>query len=321
MTSGRPRPGRESGRPRLRATLEHHAFSGVASLGRLLSDPVGSALTAAVIAIALALPAGLHLLLDNARKVSDEWRSAGEVTVFLDGTAGREVADRIAEVLRARPEVTTVELVAPEVALAQLARRGEFGEALGALDANPLPWAVIATPRTGVQEGTIEALAEAVEGEPGVAFAQFDMVWLIRFNSMLEAGSRLVHLIAGLLALGVLLIVGNTIRLDIENRREEIEIIKMLGGTDGFVRRPFLYAGAWLGLAGGALAMLLLALARSLLAGPIRALATAYEADFGLSGPTPVEATALLGFAGAAGWLGSWIAVSRHLARIEPGAP
>ncbi|MEM9302817.1 MAG: permease-like cell division protein FtsX [Pseudomonadota bacterium] len=303
---------------RLRSALSHHAASSVASLAGLLRTPIATLLTVAVIAIAVALPAGLLVLVTNASRAASAFDLTSEITVFLQpGATGPEAA-AIAAALASDPAVTATTTVSPEAALTVLAEGGEFGDALAALPQNPLPWAVVLQCRAGTPTERLEALARSAETLDGVAFSQFDMAWLIRFNALIEAGSRIVHLIAALLAIGILLIVGNTIRLAIENRREEIEIIKMLGGTDGFIRRPFLYTGAWIGALAGVLAVGVLLIASVLLREPLAALATAFDASMGFAGLAPAAAGALLVGSVAAGWLGAWVAVARHLAEIQP---
>ncbi len=317
MTSAQ-RSRAELRRLRPRALLEHHAFAIVATLGRLTRDPLGTLLTITVIAIALALPLCLELGVRNLQAASADWRTSDEVTVFLTAEATEVTAEQVMQALATRPDVATIQRVSPEEGLALLEERGEFGDALTALEANPLPWALVVRPAEGLSVAAIEALAEAARALDDVAMAQFDMTWLIRFNAMLLAATRVGELVAVLLALGVLLVVGNTIRLDIRNRREEIEIIKMLGGTDGFVRRPFLYTGAWLGLVGGVAALLIVAATSLLLAGPVDRLAAAYGTERSLRGLGFAEIGGLLIAATLLGWIGARIAVGRQLRSIRP---
>ena len=324
MTTGPQRPAipvadwRRRLAARLSAVLENHAYTAVSSLGRLWRRPVTALMTLAVIAIALALPSGLYLLVKNAQALGGSWQRLGDIALFLAPQTELTVAEQLAESIRARPDVARVQLIPADAALADFRRHSDFSAALDALTDNPLPHVLAVTPREGLGSAQVTELTAALEALDSVDFAQFDMVWLIRFNAMVETARQIVQLIAALLVLGVLLIVGNTIRLDIDNRREEIEITKMLGGTDAFIRRPFLYGGIWYGLLGGLGALLLIVAAMTTLAGPARGVADAYGSSFRMVGPTLPETVALVSLAGVMGLLGSWLAVGRHLAEIQP---
>ena len=276
-------------------------------------------MTLIVIAIALAMPTGLYLLLKNASEMSAGWKGAGQVNIFLTAEIDRSGAEQAAEAIRDLQEVAAVTIVTPEQALAEFKAASEFSDALDALAENPLPFVLLADLRPRLEGPRIEALTSALETRPEVDFAQFDMQWLIRFNAILRSLERLIHVIASLLITGVLLIVGNTIRLDIENRREEIEITRMLGGTNAFIRRPFLYGGVWYGLLGGLMAWGLIGVAMVSLAGPLDALASAYDRAYRFRSLTGLESLALVAMAMAVGWLGARLAVGRHLARADAG--
>lgn len=312
--------------PRRRRTLrwphaaaENHAFTAVSSLGRLARRPVTALLTVLVVAVALALPLGLFVLLKNAQALSASWERTGEVSVFMAAEAGGDAARATAGELRSREQVRSVHVIDPEEALEQFRSASQFSEALEALTENPLPYVLVLDLERGLEQGAIAELVGDISALPAIDFAQFDMDWLIRFNAILRTVKRLIEVIAGLLMVGVLLIVGNTIRLDIQNRREEIEITKMLGGTDAFIRRPFLYGGLWYGLLGGLLALLLVYLAALALADPLAGLVAAYDSGFAFRGLTAQEMLTVVFGGGLIGLVGSWLAVGRHLAAIKPG--
>jgi cell division transport system permease protein len=304
---------------RFQAWGMNHAQALVFSLGRLYRNPFAAALTLTVIAIALALPSGLWLGLKNLQAASGDWDHGAQLSVFVEDTVSDETLGDVAARIRAREDVESAIPVTREEALAEFRALSGFGEALDLLERNPLPALVLVTPAAGSQgPDDVQALAAALEAWPEVSQAQVDLQWVQRLQAILEMARRGVTLVAVLLALGVLLVVGNTIRLDILNRRREIEVAKLVGATDGFIRRPFLYGGLWLGLFGGLLALIIVGVALFLLNGPVQQLASLYGSDFRLEGPGFSGALALLGVAVGLGLGGSWIAVGRHLRDIEP---
>jgi cell division transport system permease protein len=326
-TGARARPaakkGRSTGafhRPGPGRFFARHARMFVGSIGRLVRHPLATLMTVAVIGIALALPAALQLFVANGRSLSGQWDDAIEVSIYLERSVTAEQARALAETLENDPAVAEVAVITAEEALAEFRAHSGFGEALEALPDNPLPSLLVALPAPDRNSADdIAALAERLAAELPADTVQVDTEWVGRFHAMLEIIRRVVALAAGLLALGVVIIVGNTIRLDIQNRRDEIEVAKLIGATDGFIRAPFLYTGFWYGLLGGLLAFGLVVLALLALEGPVRRLAGLYASGFALTGPGLAGAAAL-GFGGAAlGWLGSWISATRNMRRIEPG--
>ncbi len=285
----------------------------------MFKHPLSSAMTVAVIGIALALPAGLHVLVLNGRALSGNWESAVDLSVYLDVEVSADKARALADEILAREDVAHVEVIPAEAALAEFKDLSGFGSALDALEENPLPSALVVRPAAG-HDGPeqIEHLAQALQAHEDVDLVQLDTQWVKRFHAILDAIRRAVALAALVLAAGVMIIVGNTIRLDIQNRREEIEVTKLIGGSDGFIRRPFLYSGFWYGLAGGLFAVLLVHLALVVMAEPVQRIAGLYGSQFRLISPSPEALAALVGGGAALGWLGSWIAATRHMKRIEP---
>ncbi len=311
--------GRPSTATRLQAYWINHAQTLFASLGRLWRTPFASLMTAAVIGIALALPAGLHLLLDNAQRLSANWDGSARISVFLKDSVSDAQARGLADKLRRRNEVADSDYISPDRALEEFRSLSGFGDALKALDKNPLPAVVVIRPALAASDpARIEQLVADLHKLPEVDFAQLDMQWVRRLHAIMEIAQRGVFVLGSLLALAVLLIVGNTIRLDIFNRRQEIEVIKMVGGTDAFIRRPFLYGGMWYGLFGGLIAWLMVGLSWWLLQDPVRGLAALYHSGYGLQMLSVGSTLLLFLVAGLLGWLGSWLAVGRHLRAIEP---
>lgn len=306
-------------RPALLTLLVRHAHGGLYSLGQLARAPLSTLMTAAVIGIALAMPTGLHLLLGNARQLTAGWDATAHVSVYLKQGVGAEDAERTAQTVRARNDVAQVRYLSPGDALTEFRRLSGFGDALSALDQNPLPGVLVVRPAaTNGSPGDIDALVQALRKLPGVEAAQLDVQWVKRLYAIMEIGRRGVLVLASLLSLAVLLIVGNTIRLAIQNRRDEIEIMKLIGGTDAFIRRPFLYTGIWLGVMGSGIAWALVNLSLWALEGPVSRLAGLYGSGFRLTGLDLSAAAVVLGVGTLLGLSGAGIAVGRHLRAVEP---
>ena len=304
---------------RLNRYAVSHAQNLVAALGRLVRQPMSSLLTVAVIGIALALPAGLRVLVNNARNLSGSWESAVDFTVYLELTVDDQRARELAEEIEARPDVVSVALISRTQALEEFRAYSGFGDALKALEENPLPHALVVRPVSdGDGEADISTLAAQLDDLGDTAFVQLDTAWVERFRAILDIARRSVDIATVLLALAVTIVIGNTIRLEINNRRQEIEVMKLVGGSDGFVRRPFLYLGLWYGLAGGVLAWLVLLLGLTLLAGPVANLAGLYSSGFVLRSLGAGEVLTLVASGAALGWLGAGIAAARHLRAIQP---
>ncbi len=299
--------------------FERHVQTLVGSLGRLWQQPFATMLTIVVIGIALALPACLHVLVQNVRVASGGWNSALDISVYMKPDASLEQAKRAAERIRQRRDVDEVTLVEADAALAEFRRDSGFGAALDALKNNPLPHALVVRPDAEYREaGRVQELSSELKKIDGVDIVQLDTEWVSRFNAILDVIRRGVFLAAGLFSLGILVIIGNTIRLDIENRRGEIEVTKLVGGSDAFVRRPFLYNGVWYGLAGGLIAGLIVAIVVAVLSAPVQRIAGLYGSQFELQGVGFIGWVALLLGGAVLGWLGSFIVATRELREIEP---
>jgi cell division transport system permease protein len=291
----------------------------IGSLGRLAQHKLATTLTILVIGIALALPACLHLLVTNAQIATGNWNRAVDLTVFLKRPTSAEEARRTVERIRQRRDVDEAQLILADEALKEFRRDSGFGDAIDALNENPLPHTIIVRPaRNYTNTANLQSLAADVRALPSVEVVQLDTAWVNRLNAILEAFQRGLILAAVVLGLGVMVIVGNTIRLDIQNRRDEIEVTKLVGGSDAFVRRPFLYNGVWYGLGGALTAWVITLVALAVLREPIGKLAGLYGSSFELGALGP-EASGILLVGGIAlGWLGSYIAATRHLRKIEP---
>ncbi len=302
--------------------LERHLQNGVGSLGRLARARFGTVLTVGVIGIALALPACLELVIENARTLSSGWENALDLTLYLKPHLPDHEVEQLAERVARRADVASARPVTAAQGLAEFRRWSGLGAALDELRDNPLPAAVVVRPRIAEGAGdanTVSVLADTLRALPGVDQVQLDTDWVRRFSALLDALRRAVTVIVLLLGLAVLLIIGNTIRLDIDARRVEIEVTKLVGGSDGFVRRPFLYGGFWYGFGGGVVAWLLVEALVLTLGDPIGRVAAAYGSQFAVRGPNlHMTLTLLLGGA-ALGWVGAFVSATRHLREIEPG--
>ena len=301
------------------AYFSRHAQVLIGSLGRVVHQPFAALMTMGVIAVALALPLFLGLLLQNARSATGNWNEAYDLSVYMDKKAGAARVQSLAKQLRQRGDVATVRIITAEQALAEFRSDSGFGSALDALADNPLPDTLVVTPTltASTPQGT-ESLKGAIAAMGDVQTVQIDTEWVKRLHAMLDLLRRVVLLTGGLLGLGIVLIVSNTIRLDILNRRAEIEVMKLVGASDGFTRRPFLYTGVWYGLGGGLLALLLVGIASTVLARPVAQLAFLYGSPFSLEGLKIVTGLAVLGLSVALSWIGSWLAATRHIRAIEP---
>jgi cell division transport system permease protein len=301
------------------AWLTRHAQTMVGSLGRLSQQKLSTLLTMLVIGIALALPTCLHLFVTNAQRATGDWNRAVDISVFLKRPTSVEEARRIVDRVRQRRDVAEVEFISADDALKEFRRSSGFGEAIDALNDNPLPHALIVRPTTDyATPEALDSLSSSLREIPSVDVVQLDTAWVERLNAILAAIARAIVIATAVLALGVLVIVGNTIRLDIQNRRAEIEITKLVGGSDGFVRRPFLYSGVWYGLGGGLLAWVIVAIVVGALRDPVGRIAALYGSQFNLLALDFRASFALLGAGAALGWLGSFLAATRHLRYIEP---
>ncbi len=289
-----------------------HVRAFALAVRRLAGQPVGTLLSALVVGIALSLPAAGYLLLDNVASLARGVSGTPEISVFMTPEASAEEVAAIEKRLRGDAELASYRYVPRDEALRQLERAG-LGDVLGGLPANPLPDAFVITPRSDDPE-VYGVLHARFEQWPGVAHVQLDSAWVERLHALLRLGQAAVLLLAGLLGVALVIVTFNTIRLQILTQRHEIDVSRLLGATDPFIRRPFYWFGSLQGLLGGGVALAIVWAAVEMLGEPVARLAQTYGAVFALAGPGPLESTAILAFAAFLGWLGSAISVRRHLA-------
>ena len=300
---------------RLRVWWDQHLHSVVFSLGRALRKPWATLLTVAVMGLALALPLGLSIVMDNLTHFAGSVQQSREVSVFLKMDVDAAAAAKLADTLRGRGDVATVELRTPEQALDGFRESSGLGEAIDALGDNPLPTLLIVAPAGAADDA---ALVAALQALPQADLVQHDAVWRQRLDAWLAFGQRVVQVLSVLLGLGALLVVGNTVRLDIQARREEIGVLQLLGASDGFIRRPFLYLGAWYGFGAGLLALGLIAAAGLAMREPLAALSASYGSQFSLKGLDALHSGLVLLGTLLLGWLGAWLVTGHFLRQTRP---
>lgn len=298
-----------------------HLQQAVGSLGDLWRTPFTSVMTVFVLGISLALPATLHLFVKNAQQVSEQWDSASQITLFLKLSVNDKSAKNLVKRLKLYPEVSDVHYISAEQALKEFKILSGFGQSLEYLANNPLPATILVTPtkRASQADAANELLAKLTQ-EREVDQGKLDLEWLTRLEAMAQLIKNIVSGVALLLCVSVILIVGNTIRLAILSQQDAIAIMKLVGATDSFIQRPFLYSGVWYGIFGGLLSWLAVSLLAQYLTGAISKLTDLYQSDFQLQGLAFSEALMLIGFAVLLGLVGSYISVRKHIRAIEPDA-
>ena len=304
---------------RLQAWILQNLQALISSLGQLWRKPLGSVLTAAVIGISLTLPAGFYVLLNNAEQLTERWDGSVKLTVFLRQDVSDDAAGTLMKTLEKDAAIEQIRFRSSDEAMQEYKRLSGFSNALDMLDENPLPSMFLITPaEQELQQNDASGLIERLNSLQEVDMAMLDRQWLNRLELMLVTIKRGVYIISVLLATAVLLIVGNTIRLGILNNRQEIEITKLFGGTNGFIQRPFLYTGLWYGVFGSLIAWLLITCSLLMLEQPIAELALSYGSNFELDGLGVLESLILVLCGGFLGLFGSFLSVAQHIRTIEP---
>jgi len=295
-----------------------HVSTGGAAFARLAKQPFSSLMTILVIGVTLALPAAMHLVIKNAQSISASWDNALDFSVYLKAETSLDDAQRLADIIGQRADVAQVTLISAADALIDFREHSGFGEALDHLTDNPLPHTLVVRPSDVNTELSMGLLDEELGNLPEADFVQVDTEWVQRFHAMLDIMQRAIAMAASLLGAAIIVIIGNTIRLDIQSRREEIEVTKLIGASNAFVRRPFLYSGLWYGLGGGILALALVLYGLFALEGPVSRLAGLYNSGFEVLALDFLESGMIIATGVLLGLVGSWMAAARHMRRIEP---
>ncbi|QDE29714.1 MULTISPECIES: permease-like cell division protein FtsX [Shewanella] len=296
-----------------------HVQQGMSSMGELWRSPVSSVMTMAVLGVSLSLPAALQVLVKNAENITQSWNSAAEISLFINKGRSEQSIQSLLSRIKTFREVESVTYISRDQALEEFQRLSGFGEALSYLDENPLPAVVTVTPSVKYSSPTgARELLVKLEREPEVNFGRLDIEWLERLQALLKLLEKTVLAIAALLVLAVVLVIGNTIRLAIMNRRTEIEVMKLVGATEAFIQRPFLYTGIWYGVIGGILAWLIINILVWYLDSALAELLGLYGSELTIKGLSFSELIKLVMLASFLGWFGSYLSVRQHLRNIEP---
>ncbi len=292
--------------------MSRHWRTLMGTLRRLAGTPLATLVTVSVIGIALSLPAGLYLLLSNLSQAGDTMETQPQISLFLKLDAGKDTQRQIEQQLKGHAAIKTFRFVGRDQALKALSESNGLGDLTAGLPNNPLPDAYVLTAKES-DVAQLDKLRSEVSKWPGVETAELDSAWVKRLNAMLDLGQQLTFMLAILLAFGLIAGMGNIIRLQILTRQEEIEVSKLIGATDRFIRLPFLYHGALQGLLGGLAAWVIIAISTQLLNVSVIRLSSLYGSAFRLEGLATGDAVALLGFSAILGWVGAYVAVSHFL--------
>lgn len=304
---------------KLKAYRDLHAHALFSSLGRLVASRFASVMTIVVLAIGISLASGFYILVKNLQQFAGNLETSNQISLFLREEISEGSANKFAESVRKNAGVTDVKLISKEQALKEFEAYSGFGAAVKALDKNPLPIVIQVLPKNSLNdELAVEELLEHFKQAPEVDIAQMDMQWVKRLQSIMEVARCGVTLLSGLLGIGVLFITANTIRLELHNRREEVVIAKLVGATNGFIQRPFLYSGFWLGFFSGVAAWFIVTVTTLVLKQPIEKLSGLYDGSFHILFLGFLETMAMLGISSVLGMAGSWIVVHFQLRQLKP---
>lgn len=284
---------------------------------RLVRQPLGSLMTIGAIGLALALPAGLSAVLQNMEGLAAAWGEARSFSVYLKVGSGVAAAEQLASDLERNPVVGSVRRISPQEALAIMEGRGEFGENVESLEENPLPWTLVVAPAAGSVDDEFLALKDTVATLPVVDDLRADTRWLQRMSAILNLAGRAMFLVLVMVLVALVVIIGNTVRLEIQRQRDGIQVMALLGASPGYMRRPFLYQGFWYGVGGGLVAILLVRLGLWTLGGTFADLMVLYQSDRVLAGASWRQDLLILGVGALTGWLGAWRAVAGQLRTLE----
>jgi cell division transport system permease protein len=298
--------------------LSRHVSTCAAALRRLFQQPFASLMIILVIGVTLALPAAINVIVKNAQTVSNSWSNVLDFSIYLRKSVSASEAEGLEKLIGQRADIESVTLITADEALAEFKQQSGFGAALDQLGENPLPHTLVVRPGPGNTGASLTLLQEEIGNLPEVELVQVDTEWVRRFHAILDIVRQAIAIGSALLGIAIVVVIGNTIRLDIENRREEIEVTKLIGASNAFVRRPFLWTGFWYGLFGGVFALLLVQYGLYLLKEPVSRLAGLYQGQISVVSLGADESLAIVGVAVFLGLFASWTTAARHMRRIEP---
>jgi cell division transport system permease protein len=296
-----------------------HAHALFSSLGRLIASRFSSVMTIAVLAIAISLASGFYILVANLQQLAGNLEASNQISLFLKDEISETRANKFVDSIRQNPDIQDVKLITKEQALAEFQSYSGFGEAIKALEKNPLPIVIQVLPKNSLDsEQALEVLLDDFKRSAEVDFAQMDMQWVKRLQSIMTVARRGVTLLSLLLGAGVLFITANTIRLELHNRRDEVVIAKLVGATNGFIHRPFLYSGFWIGFFSGVTAWFIVTTIMLILKQPVETLSRLYDGAFHMLFLGFAETLALLFISSVLGVVGSWIVLHFQLQQLKP---
>ncbi|SFE70814.1 permease-like cell division protein FtsX [Nitrosomonas sp. Nm166] len=301
----------------IRAWVMQHGLMFFLTLKRLISTPVASLLSVIVMGIALSLPAGIYVFMKNLQSISGQAVSSPQMSLFLKLDAVKEDIERIRQYLEENAQIVSFEFVSKDVALHQLQQHSGLTDVTASLAHNPLPDAFIVHTLASDTE-TLEQLRMTMQKWPEIEHVQFDSAWVERLNALLKLGHYVILMLTTLLSVAIIAIMFNTIRLQILTKRDEIELSRLIGATNGFIRRPFLYFGAVQGLASGITAWSIIAFAIETVNEELVTLTRLYDLELHLQHLSSENSISLLIFSSWLGWLGARLSVASHLWQIEP---
>ncbi len=304
---------------KMHAYLDQHAHALFSSLGKLVDAPFTSIMTIAVLAIAISLASGFYIVVANLQQLTGSLEASNQISLFLKDEVSDTSANKLADSIRQNPSIQQVTVFTKEQALQEFEAHSGFGDALKALEKNPLPIVIQVVPKNSLKDGVeLENLHETLKRSVEVDFAQMDMQWVKRLQSFMEVARRGGILLSSLLGVAVLFIAGNTIRLELHNRREEVVIAKLVGATNAFIQRPFLYGGFWLGFLSGVASWFIVTVMMLILRQPVEKLSGLYDGSFQLLFLSYTETFALLAMSSLLSMLGAWTVLCYQLQQLKP---
>ena len=312
---------RERFRRWLRSWARRQLYSLFSSLGTLLGHRLGTIMTVMVLGIAMALPLGLYLTLENMKGIDFHTEEWGSISVFMEAGTQEEGAKALLDAINTRLDASATG-ISPEQGMEEFRSSTGIGHALDVLDTNPLPWVLMVRPEPAEGRELAETVLELdawLSSQAAVDSIQLDYKWLQRLAGLIELGSAMLTVLGVLFSLAVVVVIANTIRMDVANRADEIEVLSLVGAGDGFIRQPFLYSGFWYGLMGSVLALILLGACVFYLEQPLQSLMDAYGNTFNLVGLSVARAFAVIAIGGFLGFAGAWLAVERYLRVLRRG--
>jgi cell division transport system permease protein len=303
---------------KLNAYRDLHAHALFSSLGRLVASPFTSVMTIAVLAIAISLASGFYILVENLQQLTGNLETSNRISLFLRDDVSDAHANKLAETIRQNANIQEVKLITREQALAEFKTYSGFGAAINALEKNPLPIVIQVLPKHTLEDKQgLEDLLKSFQQSPEVDLAQMDLKWVERLQSIIEVAKLFATLLNLMLGAAVLFVIGNTIRLELHTRRDEVVIAKLVGATNSFIQRPFLYTGFWIGFISGVSAWFVVTTMMLILRQSVEKLSGLYEGGFHLLFLSFTETLALIAISSALGILGSWAVLMCQLQRTK----